>query len=214
MLIGNSTGNTLTKSTLTAGTGITITNGTGSITIDAAAGQIQTQLFTAPGTWTCPATTTQVRVTVIGGGGAGGRNSAGGTGGTSSFGPFASATGGAGGASSSPGNTSASPGTGSTTGTAIRTLNVTNEVFGLFQGTSLVPGPSGPVAPYTQNSSFIAGAGGATSPESSQGGRGGAIIALTPVSAPVTVTVGAGGAKGDPIATGSVGGAVLVEFVG
>jgi hypothetical protein len=33
LLIGNSTGNTLTKSTLTAGTGISITNGGGSITI-------------------------------------------------------------------------------------------------------------------------------------------------------------------------------------
>jgi len=33
LLIGNTTGNTLTKSTLTAGTGISITNGTGSITI-------------------------------------------------------------------------------------------------------------------------------------------------------------------------------------
>lgn len=34
LLIGNSTGNTLTKSTLTAGTGISITNGSGSITIE------------------------------------------------------------------------------------------------------------------------------------------------------------------------------------
>jgi hypothetical protein len=33
LLIGNTTGNTLTKATLTAGTGISITNGTGSITI-------------------------------------------------------------------------------------------------------------------------------------------------------------------------------------
>jgi hypothetical protein len=33
LLIGNTTGNTLTKSTLTAGANITITNGTGSITI-------------------------------------------------------------------------------------------------------------------------------------------------------------------------------------
>jgi len=33
LLIGNTTGNTLTKTTLTAGTGVTITNGTGSITI-------------------------------------------------------------------------------------------------------------------------------------------------------------------------------------
>ena len=35
LLIGNTTGNTLTKSTLTAGSGVTITNGTGSITISA-----------------------------------------------------------------------------------------------------------------------------------------------------------------------------------
>lgn len=34
LLIGNTTGNTLTKATLTQGTGITITNGAGSITID------------------------------------------------------------------------------------------------------------------------------------------------------------------------------------
>ena len=33
LLIGNTTGNTLTKATLTAGSGITITNGAGSITI-------------------------------------------------------------------------------------------------------------------------------------------------------------------------------------
>jgi hypothetical protein len=35
LLIGNTTGNTLTKATLTAGSGISITNGTGSITIAA-----------------------------------------------------------------------------------------------------------------------------------------------------------------------------------
>ena len=35
LLIGNSTGNTLAKSTLTAGTGVTITNGSGTITIAA-----------------------------------------------------------------------------------------------------------------------------------------------------------------------------------
>jgi len=38
LLIGNTTGNTLTKATLTAGTGISITNGTGSITIASTAG--------------------------------------------------------------------------------------------------------------------------------------------------------------------------------
>jgi hypothetical protein len=35
LLIGNTTGNTLTKATLTAGSGVSITNGTGSITISA-----------------------------------------------------------------------------------------------------------------------------------------------------------------------------------
>lgn len=38
LLIGNTTGNTLTKATLTAGTGISITNGNGSITIAATGG--------------------------------------------------------------------------------------------------------------------------------------------------------------------------------
>ena len=38
LLIGNTTGNTLTKATLTAGCGVTITNGAGSITISAAGG--------------------------------------------------------------------------------------------------------------------------------------------------------------------------------
>lgn len=38
LLIGNTTGNTLTKATLTAGSGISITNGTGSITIAASGG--------------------------------------------------------------------------------------------------------------------------------------------------------------------------------
>jgi hypothetical protein len=38
LLIGNSTGNTLDKATLTAGGGITITNGAGSITIAATGG--------------------------------------------------------------------------------------------------------------------------------------------------------------------------------
>jgi hypothetical protein len=46
LLIGNTTGNTLTKSTLTAGTGITITNSAGAITIAAgAAGVTAIELF-------------------------------------------------------------------------------------------------------------------------------------------------------------------------
>jgi trimeric autotransporter adhesin len=41
LLIGNSTGNTLSKATLTAGAGISVTNGTGSITIAATGGASQ-----------------------------------------------------------------------------------------------------------------------------------------------------------------------------
>ena len=51
LLIGNSTGNTLTKSTLTAGTGITITNGSGSITIDADNNGTVTSVNTANSTF-------------------------------------------------------------------------------------------------------------------------------------------------------------------
>jgi hypothetical protein len=40
LLIGNTTGNTLTKATLTAGTGITISNGAGSITINGTGGTV------------------------------------------------------------------------------------------------------------------------------------------------------------------------------
>lgn len=49
LLIGNSTGNTLAKSTLTAGTGISITNGAGSITISATgSGSITSVTGTSP----------------------------------------------------------------------------------------------------------------------------------------------------------------------
>jgi hypothetical protein len=127
LLIGNTTGNTLTKATLTAGTGISVTNGSGAITIASTGGGgfSNMEVFTSPGTWTNPGTTTKVKVTVVGGGGGGGASNfassgagggggggtaievvpfpsgtnvpvtVGGAGGTSSFGPYCSATGGA-----------------------------------------------------------------------------------------------------------------------
>jgi hypothetical protein len=48
LLIGNSTGNTLTKATLTAGSGITITNGSGSITIAGTGGTVTAVTATSP----------------------------------------------------------------------------------------------------------------------------------------------------------------------
>ena len=73
LLIGNSTGNTLAKGTLTAGAGISVTNGGGSITIAATGGgQLSYALFSSgSGTWTCPSGVTKVKVTCIAGGGGG-----------------------------------------------------------------------------------------------------------------------------------------------
>lgn len=51
LLIGNSTGNTLTKATLTASTGISITNGSGSISL-AVTGAVPTSIATGSGTVT------------------------------------------------------------------------------------------------------------------------------------------------------------------
>jgi hypothetical protein len=50
LLIGNSSGNTLTKATLTQGSGITITNGAGSITIAAVSGGTVTSVAVSGGT--------------------------------------------------------------------------------------------------------------------------------------------------------------------
>jgi hypothetical protein len=84
LLIGNSTGSTLTKTTLTAGAGVSITNGSGSISIASPLAK-DTQVYTnATGaTYTAPANTQWVKVTVVGPGGNGGNGtSARGTGGS------------------------------------------------------------------------------------------------------------------------------------
>ena len=75
LLIGNSTGNTLAKATLTAGSGISVTNGSGSITVaNVLPGFSNMVVFTTAGTtsWTVPANVTKAKVTVGGGGGGGG----------------------------------------------------------------------------------------------------------------------------------------------
>jgi hypothetical protein len=69
LLIGNTTGNTLAKATLTAGTGISVTNGTGSITIANSAPSIswqavQTTNFTATAGNGYPVNTTSGAITV------------------------------------------------------------------------------------------------------------------------------------------------------
>jgi hypothetical protein len=76
LLIGNTTGNTLAKNTLTAGTGIGITNGSGAITINCnivgGGGFSGSQGFTSPGTFSAPPTTSKVYVMLQAGGGGGG----------------------------------------------------------------------------------------------------------------------------------------------
>jgi hypothetical protein len=220
LLIGNTTGNTLTKATITAGTGISVTNGSGSITIanTSTGGQLKTELFTAPGTWTKPATATEVRVTVIGGGGPAYPGVP--SGGTSSFGSALSATGGT--SFSGPGG-SGTPGSGTVSvGTALKTGNMSSPLVGFaFASIGIISGlnkgtttpSSGAAIPYTTSSPIIAGAGRqGPAPTNSISGAGGLAIAMVPVSNPVTVTVGAGGSN--PITLGGYGGAVVVEFVG
>jgi hypothetical protein len=119
LLIGNTTGNTLTKATLTAGSGISVTNGSGAITIAASGGGgfSNIQVFNTTGTWTNPGNVDKVKVTVTGGGGGGGgRQGSGGGGGGSVIEiiPFPTATnvpitignGGVGGNTSGPGSSS------------------------------------------------------------------------------------------------------------
>lgn len=75
LLIGNSTGNTLSKATLTAGSNVTITNGPGTITIAATGGSSSTtniQTFTTSGSWTKPAGAKAVLIQLLSGGGGGG----------------------------------------------------------------------------------------------------------------------------------------------
>jgi trimeric autotransporter adhesin len=163
----------------------------------AAGGQIQTQVFTAPGTWTKPSSTTQVRVTVFGGGGggSGGATGSGGgfavamvpvsnpvaitvgagggassPGGTSSFGPAVSCTGGTGGASTSPGAGTVAVGTALKTG-GLTDLNVPYGSFGVISGVGR--GVPGGATSYSTSSPIIAGAHGTSG---SAGGNGGAIV--------------------------------------
>lgn len=173
-------------------------NGTTWTSAAAGGGQFTTQLFTAPGTWTKPSSCTQVRVTVVGGGGSGNPSSVGGYGGlaiaqvpvsapvtvtvgggggTSSFGPAASATGGGGG---SQGAGTVSVGTSLKTG-AINYPQVPQAEAGEFYGyLGIIVGkrvqntPLQPSQAYSTTYTFMAGAGG--SQDQGRGGTGGAVV--------------------------------------
>lgn len=93
LLIGNSTGNTLAKNTLTAGSGISITNGAGTITIAASGGggalTTAIEAYNSPATFTAPPTTNSVMVWLTSGGGGGGGSGQGNPSGNGGAGVFA-----------------------------------------------------------------------------------------------------------------------------
>jgi hypothetical protein len=190
--------------------------------VAAGSGQIQTQVFTSPGTWTKPSTASQVRVLVIGGGGGGTWNSPGTSGGTSSFGPAVSATGG--GAGGGDGSGTVNVGT-----TLFNTVSsITKGPYaslGMFVHGLHSASLSGSGSTYSVSSTYIAGAKGTVTPGvGTPGGYGGVVSAVVPVSAPVSITVGTGGtnppnSSGDqgsrvPADGAGQGGVIVVEFVG
>jgi hypothetical protein len=219
-------------------TGITFPDATTQTTAASGGGQLQVELFTAPGTWTKPASCTQVKVTVIGGGGGGqapGTPQAG-SGGTSSFGPFITCTGGTGGNNNPGNNFMASPGSALVyAGTTIRSgavlqsptgYNPSSNIFasyytndgiqGAFFHQANKPSPQFAGQPYTTSLGLMAGQGGGSGPANAYGGSGGlAVVSGIPVTGPVSITIGSGGNASHPSVTaGAIGGAILVEYIG
>ena len=183
-------------------------NGTTWTSAASGGGQYKIELFTAPGTWTKPASCTQVKVTVIGGGAATtpnviagrgglaiaanvpvtapvtvtiGAGGPGGTsGGTSSFGPAVSATGGV----YSPAGTN---GTGTVSvGTALKVGSIASAFFATSPSNGVAIGDL-----YGQTNKTAAGPG---------------VYSST--------NVYMAGAFSNPTGAPSMNGAVLVEFVG
>ena len=220
--IGN--GSTYSAATLTAGSGISITNGAGSISV-AATGQagrlLNVQVFTSSGTYTRTAGVASAVALAVGGGGGGkGSNGAsaggnGGNGGTTSFGAHVSAAGGT-------GSTAPSGGAGGTGGTGA-TIALAGQGGG--PGVAYTGGGYGGIGGgqgggrSTQTAAGVAGVrGGGGSGGSGfspcvgefSGGGGGqgetCIDYITTVGATETVTIGAGGTAGTGAAAGGAGG--------
>jgi len=175
LLIGNTTGNTLTKATLTAGSGITVTNGAGSITIASTAGAPDTQTFNSSGTWTKPGSGNFVRIQMWGGGGGGSRvttangSNAGGGGGyfeltvpIASMGATAAVTVGAAGAGR--------------TGSAGSGTNGGNSGVTLGSGTTI----------------YVSGGEGGVGAAAGSGGYGALVFSTTVISDPTNIGKGAG----------------------
>jgi len=185
----------------------------------AASGQIQTQVFTAPGTWTKPASCSQVRVTVVGGGGGGGSITfarGGGAGGftqaiVSVTAPVAITVGSGGAGAIVPAATAGSGGT-SSFGSLV-------SVTGGTGATPATPGEGTPGTGTVPVGTVLRNNASAVNGTILSAGLGGT---PAPTSAAVTFSTtgafaagSAGSASGGPgTGLGGVSGAVLVEFVG
>jgi len=232
LLIGNTTGNTLTKATLTAGTGITITNGTGSVTIAASSGQLQYNIYTSGATtWTAPAGVTRIKVICIGGGGGGGSsagpgcccysNGGGGGAGGISIGIYTVvpgtgyvATVGAGGVGNNAYSTSGTAGATSSLGSL---LSATGGGGGLTAYSGGADGANGTgTSGITANSSIGYGAGGNFVGANGRGNGVGstAAVAWTVALNLVPGARGEGATVGNSNASGGIGGVVYIEYIG
>jgi hypothetical protein len=221
LLIGNTTGNTLTKATLTAGSGISVTNGSGSITIaSTASGGFQNmQVFTSPGTFTTPASTTKIKITVVGGGGNSNAGQGGGGGGAAIYvGPVTAST-------PYAVTVGAAAGTSSFSTLASATGGANTGVGGLGSaGTIQIKGGGGGAsATYMVSSSPLGTGFGSTSGNGGSsilGGGGNSVVSSSPNSPAPSVAGNAGGNYGGGGSGSNGGGAngagasgvVVVEY--
>jgi len=213
--IGN--GTNFTRTTLTAGTGVTVTNGAGSITLAAAGNILNYQDFTTSGTWTAPSGLTGNEIVTgfiwgAGGGGGGGNSeySGGGGGGCFQFTFLASQVGssqtvtiGAGGAGGFSGTAATAGGT-----TSFGSLvSVTGGTAGGNAGSGGVSGGNGgslsgyAVAPWIG----VSGGQSTPSPAAYGGGGGAGTSSGTGVAGGNSVYGGGGGGGGGSYGNGNGG---------
>jgi hypothetical protein len=237
--VGGTGANTLTANNVILGNGtsavqfvapgstgnVLTSNGTTWTSAAAGGGQLVTNLFTSPGTWTNPGSTTSVRVTVYGGGGGGGTGPGNTFGGAGGYGGLAvssftiptspvSVTVGSGG----NGRSAGSGGVGSAGGTSSfgPYLSATGGAGGGTSGAIGAPGTgtlSAPVVPGGLKSSgggrsigYITGVDAV--PVNSQ------TAAAYSISAPYIASASGDQGSVPSGSGGGIGGAVLVEFIG
>lgn len=221
--IGNTAGLSAERA-LTAGSGITITDGGANTTVTIAAGSAPTKQYLTSGTsatYTTPANARSLHIQMIGGGGGGGAatTNGGSTGGTTTFNSI-NATGGTGG---NVGGVAVNGGAGGTGGTGSAQLRIaggqggpsgTNQTPGLGNGGNgyfggVAPSRTGNVVGLnaaTNSGGGGSGAGLTTTPGTGGGGGAGeyAELVIASPAGSYTYTVGAAGAGG--VAGGNAGG--------